>query len=171
MIERSVNQLSITIDDLFRRCHQVMWRDPNGAVLTLNHDVQTHDDRFALRRPSQRRWVLTIRDVAMADAGTYTCLIDTHPATVRAVRLLVQRKSSVSPLFYFIFFLVLFFFFPFLIFFLNNFFFFISFSLFSIFFLFLTFSYFPFICLIFLSFLLINFFGIFQFISFFPFLY
>ena len=71
---------------------QILWRDPNSEMLTINEQRMVDDTRISVVRPYVKEWNLKIKDLRKTDQGTYTCVINTQPIQSKLVTLWVRCK-------------------------------------------------------------------------------
>lgn len=65
-----------------------------GSIISAGRQIVSSDDRFAVIR-SHNTWLLRIKNVRLADTGTYICQTNSEPK-VRAIRILNVLKSHFS---------------------------------------------------------------------------
>lgn len=76
---------------------QVVWKDKDLTMLTLNEAVLTDDRRFSIQHKYQNDWDLQISSVRDSDTGNYTCcfVLSGVCQTLKIVTLVIQIPPTI----------------------------------------------------------------------------
>lgn len=69
---------------------KVIWKGPDSKLIAVDGKLTQSDRRFSVETRSSNDWALRINYVQQAEQGIYECIINSQPAVLKPVILVVQ---------------------------------------------------------------------------------